>query len=77
MMPFMAEDLYNILESSMKKFVRKSVIEETTTAEKLASIDLIKKEDLKEPKKYEVGFAVRAVTDKLEKSKKVTPLQMF
>ena len=35
-MPFMAEDLYNILESSMKKFVKKSVIEESTRAEKLA-----------------------------------------
>ena len=66
MMPFMAEDLYNI----------HSVIEESTTAEKLASIDLNKKEDLKEPKKCEVGFAVGAITDKLEKSKKVTPLQM-
>ena len=77
MMPFMAEDLYNILESTMKKFVRKSVIEESTTAGKLASIDLNKKENLKEPKKCEVGFAVRAITDKLEKSKKVTPLQML
>ena len=77
MMPFMAEDFYNILESIVKKFVRKSVIEESTTAEKLASIDLNKKENLKVPKKCEVGFAVRAITDKLEKSKKVTPLQML
>ena len=53
------------------------MIEESTTAEKLASIDLNKKENLKEPKKCEVGFGVRAITDKLEKSKKVTPLQML
>ena len=42
-MPYMAEDLYRSLGSSMKTFVRKSVVEEATIAEKITSIDLNKK----------------------------------
>ena len=75
MIPFMAEDLYNIPESIVKKFVRNAVVEDGPTGETSASIDLNKNENSAEQNNVEVGFAVKTITDKLDKSKNVYPLQ--
>lgn len=57
MLPFMAEELYTILWTLLKKFIKKSVLEEVTTAAKLSKINVLKKENMLSPKKVNVGFA--------------------
>ena len=56
MLPFMAEELYTILWTLLKKFI-KSVLEEVTTAAKLSKMNVLKKENMLSPKKVNVGFA--------------------
>ena len=41
MLPFMAEELYTILWTLLEKFIKKSVLEEATTAAKLSKIDVL------------------------------------
>lgn len=73
---FMAKDLENILETVMRKFVKKDVID-GANGSKLAKTDLDKKENMLNPRKIDVGFASRAIIEKLEKDKKVSQLQLL
>ena len=73
---FMAKGLENTLETLMRKFVKKDVID-GANGSKLAKTDLDKKENMLNPKKIDVGFASRAVIEKLEKGKNVSELQLL
>lgn len=74
MMMFISEDLFDLMKAIMKKFIKKSVLEEATTASKLVAIDIDKKENLM--KKVDIGFATKAFVDKAEKEK-VSALQIL
>ena len=73
---FMAGELKNILKTLMCKFIKKEIVE-GTSGTKLTKIDLDKKENLLSTKKVDVGFASRAIIEKLEKDKKVSQLQLL
>ena len=46
MLPFVAEELYTILWTLLGKFIKKSVLDEATTATKLSKIDVLSKENM-------------------------------
>ena len=46
MLPFMAEESYTILWALLEKFIKKSVLDEATTAAKPSTIDVLKKENI-------------------------------
>ena len=72
---FMAEDIYNLVHSLFSKFVKKEVLENANSMAKIARIELEKDENLVELKKVEKGFAVKALVEQVEKSKKVSRQQ--
>ena len=73
---FMATDLENMLKALMYKFLKKDVLDGANAA-KLARMDLDKNEDMLSVKKIDVGFASRAIIEKLEKDNKVSQLLTF
>jgi len=77
MHPFMAEELYSILWTLLEKFIKKSVLEEATTAAKLSKIDVLKKENILSPKKVDVGFACKILLQEAQAKKKASPLQVL
>ena len=76
-LPFMAEELYTILWTLLEKFIKKSVLEEATTAAKLSKIDVLKKENILSPKKVDVGFACKILLQEAQAKKKASPLQVL
>lgn len=72
-LPFMAEELYTILWTLLKKFVQKSVLDQATTAAKLSKIDVLKKENLLSPKKVDVGFACKILLQRGSSQEKGKP----
>lgn len=72
---FMAQDLAYIVRSAMSKFVKKDVINTASSSAKLVNIELEKEDNLLPPKDVDVGFAVKAITEKLQKDRKVSQLQ--
>lgn len=68
----MAEELYTILWTLLEKFIKKSVLEEATTAAKLSKIDVLEKE-----KKVDVGFACKILLQEAQAKKKASPLQVL
>lgn len=77
MLPFMAEELYTILWTLFEKFIKKSVLEEATTAAKLSKIDVLKKGNILSPKKVDVGFACKILLQEAQAKKKASPLQVL
>lgn len=73
---FMAQDLAYIVRSAMSKFVKKDVIDTASSSAKLVNIKLEKEDNLLPPKDADVGFAVKAITEKLQKDRKVSQLQI-
>ena len=73
---FMAQDLAYIVRSAMSKFVKKDVIHTASSSAKLVNIELEKEDNLLPPKDVGVGFAVKAITEKLQKDRKVSQLQI-
>ena len=66
MVPFLATDLYNMLKDILSRFCKSDVIENATTALKLANLD-INDEKLHESdyKKIDVGFSAEKLLRKL------------
>lgn len=73
---FMAQDLAYIVRSAMSKFVKKDVIDTASSSAKLVNIELEKEDNFLPPKDVDVGFAVKAITEKLQKDRKVSQLQI-
>ena len=73
---FMAKDLESILDTLMRKFVKRDVMGDASGS-KLARIDLDKKENLLNAKKTDIGFASRVIIEKLEKDKKASQMQLL
>ena len=61
----------------LEKFIKKSVLEEATTAAKLSKIDVLKKGNILSPKKVEVGFACKILVQEAQAKKKASPLQVL
>ena len=76
MMVFLAEDLTKILKTLMSKFVKQSVLENASSADSLARIELEKADNLVSVKKVDVGFAVKAIVENVEKGGKISKLQL-
>jgi hypothetical protein len=76
MVVFMARDLQNLVQSVMEKFVKKSVVEDLSGI-RLTKVDLDKKDNLLPVRKVDVGFASKAIIEKLEKDKKASQLQLL
>ena len=77
MLPFMAEEFYTILWTLLEKFIKKSVLQEATTAAKLSKIDVLKKENILSPKKVDVGFACKILLQEAQAKTKASPLQVL
>lgn len=62
----------------MSKIKQRDVIEDASLVTKLIKVDVEKnkKQNLLNPRKVEEGSAVKAITDKLQMDKEVTPLQI-
>ena len=66
----MTEELNTILWALLGKFIKKSVLDEATTAAKLSKIDVLKKENILPPKKVDAGFACKILLQEGLKSGK-------
>lgn len=72
---FIAADLQNLLRTLLAKFLKKEVIEDLTAAQ-LCKVNLDKPENVLPVLKTDIGFATRALVEKLEKNKKLSQLQL-
>ena len=77
MAPFLREELLGLLKTIMAIFIKKSVLDQATTAAKLAKIDIKDNKNQIDAKKMELGFAVKAEKDKVQKEKAVYSLQIY
>lgn len=77
MMPFMAEELERVMRNLMMRFIKKTVLDESTSGSQLARIDIFKEDNLVNPKKIDTGYAVKAIIQELEKNKSASQLQMY
>lgn len=57
MVPFMFDDLHNVLRSTMRCFVKADLIEKATTVEKLMKVDITSEANLKSLSKIDLGFS--------------------
>ena len=69
MIPFVADELFNMTKAVMAKFVKKEVLEKASTPTKLANVDLSKSNYLLPPKKVVIGFAA---VDDMESKKQLS-----
>ena len=60
----------------MSKFVKKDVIDTASSSAKLVNIEPEKEDNVLPPKDVDVGFAVKAIREKLQKDRKVSQLQI-
>ena len=77
MAPFPREELLGLLKTIMAIFIKKSVLDQATTAAKLAKIDIKDDKNRIDAKKMELGFAVKAEIDKVQKETAVSSLQIY
>ena len=77
MMLFMAIELQTILNTILGKFIKTSVLDAATNITKLSKIDLMKKENLVNPKEEDTGFATKVLVQKAVDGGKVSPLQLL
>ena len=74
---FIAEDLKHIFLTTLRKTIKKDVIDEENVS-KLINVDLDKKENMLNVKKFDIGFASRALIEQLdEKTKGATAAVAF
>lgn len=76
-LPFMAEELYTILWTLLRRFIKKSVLDEATIAAKLSKIDVLNKENTLSSKNVDVGFACKIILQEAEAKEEVSPLQVL
>ena len=74
MAPFLREELLGLLKTIMAIFIKKSVLDQATTA---AKIDIKDDKNRIDAKKMELGFAVKAEIDKVQKETAVSSLQIY
>jgi len=77
MLPFLGEELHALVRGLMSRFIKKTVLDNATTAAKLCKIEVDDDKNCVEPKKVDVGFAVKALLRAAEKDKKASALQMY
>ena len=66
MIPFFYSDLHEFQQNIMSWLIKESVLDSISPGKELCSIDLNKKENLKDLKNVNVGFGVRKlIPDKL------------
>ncbi|KAK1902110.1 NACHT LRR and PYD domains-containing protein 1b allele 2 [Dissostichus eleginoides] len=69
MLPFMSEDLSNILRSLMEKFIKPSVMKNATTTVKLLQVDLTDPVNHMDVTKLRVGFVTeRCLEEHIKKN---------
>ena len=72
---FIAGDLQNLLRTLLAKFLKKEVIDDLTGPQ-LCKVNLEKQENFLPVLKIDVGFATRALGEKLEKNKRLSQVQL-
>ena len=71
----MEEELYTVLLAILGRFIKKSVLDEATTAAKLSKTDVLNKKSILPPKKADIGFACKITLQEAEARKFASPLQ--
>jgi len=57
LLPFMYQDMYNLLRNLMIRFVKSDIMSAVTNASKLVAVDIEKKDNLKTLHSIDIGFA--------------------
>ena len=73
---FIAGDLKKLLQTLLGKFLKKSVIDGLSAAQ-LCKIDLDNADNVLPVMKTDIGFATRAILEKIEKNKNVSDLRLM
>ena len=77
LVPFVISEPQTLLEMLMKKFVKRKELEKLDSASKILQFDVSLSEHHVASKDIDVGFAAKALIDKLIKDKKVSDLQVL
>ena len=77
MVPYLAEEIQNILKTLMSLFVKRSVLEKADTIRKLARIDTSKNDNLMTYEEVSVGIAAKGLLTTLINAKKVSACQVM
>ena len=72
MAPFISGDLYNLLKALMKRLVKPAVVKDSTSAVKLASVEVssLKSESLLDYSKIDIGFEAETAERQVVEEKK-------
>ena len=76
-LPFMAEYIYDILHIILEKFIKKGIMEKTTSIAKLAKVDVMDKENLVHAKNVNTGFVTMIIIIDMQTKKKASDRQGF
>ena len=78
MLPFISDDLRNLLEQIMKKFVKRDVLRSAgQSAYKLCQIDLTNSENLKAHSQIDAGFVSEKLVNELRATKTISDRQVL
>lgn len=77
MIPFLARDLGEVVRNCMQRFIKKPVLDEASTVQKLSRVDVRTKENQKNVKYVEVGFVAQSEIQDLLSKKRVSELQVL
>lgn len=77
MLPFMAQELHTILRTLLRRFIKKTVFDEATTAAKLSKIDVLNTENTLSRNNVDVGFTCKIIMQEAEAKKKASPRQVL
>jgi hypothetical protein len=77
MIPFMADDLNNLLRALMKRFVKSDVLRSADSLSLLIKVDVNKHENHHTYSKIDVGFAADKKLKELQVTKKVSDRQLL
>lgn len=77
MMPFLAKDLAEVMRSLMNRFIKKSVMDELSTDQKMITIDVVNTDNHTSPKNIDVGFVSDMELKSLIAQKKVSERQVL
>jgi len=77
MIPFLAQDLAELVRNCMDRFVKTSVMEEANTIQKLSHVDVSKKDILKNYKNVDIGFVAQSELKSIVIGKKASELEVM
>lgn len=72
MIPFLGEDLFNLMSSIMSRFVKADVMANANTLTKLMSLDIADTKNLAHARKVDVGFCAEKLLKNLVSTKKIS-----